>query len=151
MKRTMIAVLSLTLTLTGCARLTESRLNPVNWFGRAQPEVLTQLYAAPQETRPLIAKVTDLRVEAYPGGAIVTATGLPPTDGYWQAELVGQPVDGQGRLVFEFRVTPPTVPAGAGTTYTRQITAATTVSTIKLQGVASIVVQGADNSLSSRR
>jgi len=151
MKQTMIAVLGLSLTLMGCARVTESRLNPMNWFGRAQPEVVTQLYVAPEETRPLIAKVTDLQVEPFPGGAIITATGLPPTDGYWRAELVGQPLDYKGRLVFEFRVSPPTTPASPGTPYARQITVATTVTTNKLQGATSIVVQGADNALSSRR
>ena len=98
-----------------------------------------------------MAQVTLLKVEPYPGGAIVRATGLPPTQGYWSAELVAQPLDDQGRLVFEFRVFPPPEPVAAGTPYSRQITVAAALGTIALQGVSTIVVQGASNALSAGR
>ena len=46
---------------------------------------------------------------------------------------------------------PPLVPAVAGTPYSRQITVAAAISNIALQGVSTVVVQGAGNALSARR
>ena len=151
MKLPITAVLVLAMGLGGCAGFSTSRYNPANWFGKSQPDVVTTLYVPPDDPRILVAQVTLLKVEPYPGGAIVRATGLPPTEGYWHAELVPQPVDDKGRLVYEFRISPAVADATTGTPYTRQITVAASVSTIKLQGVSSIVVQGATNALSSRR
>lgn len=151
MRLPILAALVLATVLSGCAAIRESRLNPLNWFGRAEAAAVTDLYVRPEDPRALVAAVTDLQVEPYPGGAIVRATGLPPTQGHWDAELVAQPLDDQGRLVFEFRVFPPPLPAAAGAVRSRQITVAASVSTIALQGVTSIVVQGAGNALSSRR
>ncbi len=151
MRLPILAVVVLATALGGCGKLRESRFNPLNWFGQARPAEVTILYVRPEDPRALVGQVTTLKVEPYPGGAIVRATGLPPSQGYWQAELVAQPLDDQGRLVFEFRVFPPPVPAAAGTAWSRQITVAAVVSDIKLQGVRSIVVQGAGNALSSRR
>ncbi len=151
MKLPIIAVLMLSLALMGCARIAASRLNPLNWFGAARPTVVTTLYVPPEETRPLVAQVTELKVEPYPGGAIVRATGLPATLGYWQAQLVAQPVDDQGRLVFEFRLYAPPDAGSLATPYARQITVAAAVSAITLQGVRSVVVQGAGNALTVGR
>ena len=151
MKLPILAVLILATALGGCARLRESRLNPLNWFGPSREAVVTDLYVRPEDPRALVAQVTQLKVEPYPGGAIVRATGVPPTQGYWEAELVAQPLDENGQLVFEFRVFPPVVPATAGTPYSRQITVAAALSTIALQGVTTIVVQGSANALSARR
>jgi hypothetical protein len=151
MKLPIIAVLVLATALGGCARLKESRFNPLNWFGQARQTTVTTLAIAPEDPRALVAQVTTLKVEPYPGGAIVRATGLPPTQGYWSAELVAQPLDEQGRLVFEFRVFPPPEPVAAGTPFSRQITVAAAVSDIKLRDVGTIVVQGASNALSSGR
>lgn len=151
MKLPIIAVVVLATALGGCARLKESPINPLNWFGQARQAAVADLYVRPDDARALVAQVTVLKVEPYPGGAIVRATGVPPTQGYWEAELVAQPLDDQGRLVYEFRIFPPPVPATAGTPYSRQVTVAAALSTIKLQGVTSIMVQGAENALSAGR
>ncbi|MBC7480002.1 MAG: hypothetical protein H7317_18250 [Pseudorhodobacter sp.] len=151
MKLPIIAVLVLALGVGSCGRIAQSRFNPLNWFGQARPTVVTTLYVPPEEKRPLVAQVMDLKVEAYPGGAIVRATGLPPTLGYWQAELVAQPVDAEGRLVFEFRIFAPLDPQAPGTPYARQINVAASVSAIRLAGVRSVVVQGASNALTVGR
>lgn len=151
MKLPIIAVLVLATALGGCGRFKDSRLNPLNWFGQARQAAVSDLYIRPEDPRALVAQVTALKVEPYPGGAIVRATGVPPSQGYWEAELVAQPLDDKGRLVFEFRVFPPLAPTAAGTPYSRQITVATALSTIKLKGVDSIVVQGANNALTSGR
>lgn len=151
MKLPILAIVVLATALGGCARMKDSRFNPLNWFGQARQAAVTDLYVRPDDARALVAQVTVLKVEPYPGGAIVRATGVPPTQGYWEAELVAQPLDEQGRLVYEFRVFPPPVPAAAGTPFSRQVTVAAALSNIKLQGVTSIVVQGAGNALSARR
>lgn len=151
MKLPIIAVLVLATALGSCGRIAQSRFNPLNWFGQARPTVVTTLYVPPEETRPLVAQVTDVKVEAYPGGAIVRATGLPATLGYWQAELVAQPVDDQGRLVFEFRIFAPLDAEAPGTPYARQVNVAASVSAIRLQGVRSVVVQGTSNALTVGR
>jgi hypothetical protein len=151
MRLPLLAILILATALGGCAGVRQSKLNPFNWFGKARPAPLTQLYTAPSDARPLVAQVLSLKIEPYPGGAIVRATGLPPTQGYWEAELVAQPLDDQGRLVYEFRIFPPPGTVAAGTPYSRQVVVAASISDIRLQGVRSIAVQGQSNALSARR
>ena len=153
--------LPLTLALIAVTGLTacgfgQSRLNPLNWFGRskevpvaAAPEVAGK--AAVEDGRQLVQSVLSMTVEANPGGAIITATGLPPTQGWWKAELVALPVDDKGGLVLEFRVAQPPKPWPAGTEWSREITAAYALSNIKLGGISEIVVQGATNPRASRR
>jgi hypothetical protein len=151
MRVPLLAMLILLTALGGCAGIRQSRLNPFNWFGQSRPAPVTELYAAPTDERPLVAQVLTLKIEPYPGGAIVRATGLPPTQGYWEAELVPQPVDEDGRLLYEFRIFPPITPAAAGTPFSRQVVVAASISDIRLQGVNSIAVQGESNALSARR
>ena len=88
-----------------------------------------------------------------PGGAIVRATGLPPTQGWWDASLVaensGLPVDGV--LTYRFVVDQPREATRVSTQQSREVTAAAYLSDIKLEGISQIVVLGAENSQSSRR
>lgn len=139
--------------LTACGAWRESRINPKNWFGRSE-EVQVAAPASDNldaEGRSLVQSVTSMTVEPYPGGAIVRATGLPPTQGWWNAELVALPVDENGVLVLEFRVFPPIADWPASTPVSRQITAAISLSDIRLEPVRTIVVQGETNARSSRR
>ena len=151
MRLPILAVVILAAVLTGCARVEESRFNPKNWGGPPRAAPVLEVYVRPVDPRPLVGQVTLLKVEPYPGGAIVRATGVPSSQGYWEAELVALPVDEAGRLVYEFRVFPPRVAAVTGTQYARQITVAAAISDIALQGVRTVVVQGADNAMSARR
>ncbi len=144
------ALIGLTL-LSACGGLRASRLNPFNWFGRSAPAAQVQLTVAPADPRALVAQVLTMAVEPYPGGAIVRATGLPPTQGFWEAELVARPLDENGVLVLDFRVFPPISSAGVINQQSREITVAYNLSDIKLQGISEIVVQGAGNARSSRR
>lgn len=137
--------------LAGCGDGSGSRLNPFNWFGRSEVVVTAPGSSVPVDPRPLVASVTGLVVEPYPGGAIVRATGLPPSQGWWEAELVGLPIDENGVQVFEFHVFPPPAPTPSGLPQSREITVAAAISTIRLERVREIVVQGATNSRSSRR
>lgn len=143
------ALVALTV-LSACGGLRDSRLNPFNWFGRSEPAVQVQT-AKPTDPRALVDQVLTMAVEAYPGGAIVRATGLPPTQGYWEAELVARPLDENGVLVLDFRVFPPIAAASVANQQSREITVAYSLSDIKLQAISEIVVQGAGNARSSRR
>lgn len=150
MRLPLTAALICALTLTACGGFRDSRLNPLNWFGRSQPAEQVQT-ATPTDPRALVDQVLTMAVESYPGGAIVRATGLPPTQGYWEAELVARPLDENGVLVLDFRVFPPISRAGVVNQQSREVTVAYNLSDIKLQGITEIVVQGAGNARSSRR
>ncbi|MCZ8079919.1 MAG: hypothetical protein O9289_12670 [Rhodobacteraceae bacterium] len=150
MKRTVLAALGVVLVVSGCGMIRESRLNPFNWFGRAEPRE-TVTTAAPKDQRLLVSQVLTLSVDPYSAGAIVRAKGIPPSQGWWDAELVPRPIDENGVLVFDFRVFPPITETPEGTPRSREITVAISLSNVKLDQVREIVVQGATNALSSRR
>lgn len=144
------------LAVAGCGRIRDSRINPFNWFGRSAPAATVTTPAAdqPADPRALVAEVVAMDVTAQPGGAIVHATGLPPTQGWWRADLVaanrGVPVDGV--LSYRFVVEPPPASAArVSTPQSREVTAAVFVSTSDLEGVRSITVIGASGSRTSRR
>ena len=152
MRLPLIAALTLALALPACGGFRDSRLNPLNWFGRAQETeqvALTEEQKA--DPRLLVERVVSLNVEALPTGVIVRAKGLPPTQGWWSAELVERPVDENGVLVYDFRVFPPLIDTPEGTPRSREITVAASLSTVALDPIREIVVQGATNALSSRR
>lgn len=146
-----IAILSLCLILAGCGGLRDSKLNPFNWFGKSQPRETIVLQDAAVDARPLVDAVLTMSVEPIPGGAIIRATGQTPTQGWWKADLVAQPVTADGVLVFEFRLLPPITATDVNTPQSRQVTVATYLSNIKLDAVREIVVQGAQNARSARR
>jgi hypothetical protein len=146
-----IALLSLCLLLIGCGGLRDSRLNPFNWFGQSEPRETIVLAADAPDGRPLVEAVLTMAVEPIPGGAIIRATGQTSTQGWWQAELVPQPVTEGGVLVFEFRLLPPITRTDVNTPRSREVTVAHYMSDIKLENVREIVVQGASNARSARR
>ena len=148
----LIMTLVLVAAVAGCARVSESRLNPLNWFGRSeQSTAYTRNPAA--DPRPLIAQIVELRVEQVPGGAIVRATGLPSRQGYYDAALVPlndeKPVDGV--LSYQFRVSAPFQPTRVGTPQSREVLVGRYVSTQTLDGVRQIRVSGSANALAVRR
>ncbi len=145
------ALIAVTL-LVSCGAIRESRLNPLNWFGKSREVEQTAVVSqAPQDPRNLVQTVLSMAVEPFPGGAIIRATGLPPTQGWWSAELVARPVDENGVLVLDFRVFAPPTPKPVVNQQSREITAAISLSNIKLDGIREIVVQGETNARSSRR
>lgn len=143
-------VLGLCLLLAACG----SRLNPLNWFGGAQSEEIaaeeTQEVAPTTDPQFLVAEVVSLSVEALPSGAIVTATGLPPRQGFWEAELA-EVARENGRIVFDFRIAPPPGATPTGSPSSREVIVATDLSVRDLAEITEIVVQGASNRLISRR
>jgi hypothetical protein len=152
MRLTLPALLICATALTACGGFRESRLNPLNWFGRAQPVATTLVNPADAtDPRPLIQQVLDLTVEPIDNGAIVRAKGLPPTQGWWEAELVPQEIDAEGTLVLDFRVIPPKTPQRTSTQFSREITAAHHLDSYDLAKVRRIVVRAELNALTAGR
>lgn len=149
MKR--LTVFLLVLALAGCGGMRDSKLNPFNWFGRSQPAEKVALPEKPADGRALVEDVLSMAVEPVPTGAIVRATGRTPTQGWWNAELVPLPVTEEGVLVIEFRLFPPVEDTDVNTPRSREVTAAVSLSNIKLENVRQIVVQGATNARVARR
>ena len=140
--------------------LHESRFNPFNWFGSSKVETLEPEAGYPVlegDTREMVAQVTGLTIERTLDGAIVTATGLPPTQGFWDAELKsdtkGRPVDGVVTYHFLLRAPEPGSPAAgrAMDPATREITAGAFINTTRLAATSKIVVIAAGNSRSISR
>lgn len=138
--------------VSGCATVRDSRLNPFNWFGSSE-ETLDPI-AVENERRPLVSEITALVIERTPGGAIVRATALPPTQGWFAPELValtpfGEPVEGV--LSYSFRAVPPETPVRASRPQSRELSAAVFISNAVLDRVRVIQVTGARNSRVARR
>ncbi len=161
MLRPILLTLCVALTLTGCARIAQSKLNPLNWFGRGQviapanPEDRKPLIPAGAttqlaDTRGLIDTIINLTIDRSPAGGIVRATGVAATQGYFNAQLVLVSSD-NGLLVYEFRVETPRGFEQIGTQASRQITAAVTLTMQQLAGVRQIQVRGARNAMASSR
>lgn len=153
-------LLALAVTLSACGGWRESRINPRNWFGKQEVTSLEPKEGYPdvaEDPRELVAQVTNLEVKQTQGGAIVAATGLPPTQGWWGAELLaendGEPVEGVMTYRFVVAWPNPGSPPSQRvmTPQSREVTAAAFLSNVKLTEVKKIVVIGATNERSVRR
>ena len=177
MRHTVSTLLISSLLLTGCAGVRDSRFNPFNWFGRAEPVAVhpsdteevnpliptrTGLFArdrkkAEKRRRSLlspISSVTSLRVERVPGGAIVRATGVDGTQGAFNVALTPQneeelPVDGVLTYVLERQK--PSTARVVGSEVSREVTVARKITDSQLLGVRQIKVVAANNALTVRR
>lgn len=146
-----LLLVTLCVALSGCGGMRQSKLNPFNWFGKSEPRETIVLPDEKTDPRPLVETVLTLTVEPIPGGAIVRARGLTPTQGWWDAELVPLPLSEDGVLVYEFRLVPPLNPTDVNTQRSREIDVAIYMSDYKLEAVREIVVQGATNARVARR
>jgi hypothetical protein len=154
MRKPLLAMLVVVLTISACGRIRDSRLNPFNWFGRSEPVAVQTADPAAdvaEDGRQLVAEVTELVLDRTAGGAIVRAVGLPPTQGFWEAELVARPIDENGVLVYDFRVFPPEEGAAVSTRQSREIVVAAFLSNIRLNSITQISVQGERNARAVRR
>ncbi|OAN74611.1 hypothetical protein A8B82_17790 [Sulfitobacter sp. EhC04] len=173
MRKTLTVLAVLTLTLSACGAIRESRVNPFNWFGQSR-SVATA--AAPEQTNPLIPRrggffsragkeevaylgrpfeqVTDLTVERIPGGAIIRATGLAARQGIYAVQLTPEndeqePVDGV--LTYRLEGVRPDKNTPVGTKPTREVTAGRKLTDQQLRNVRVIRVEGALNAQETRR
>ncbi|MEM9796982.1 MAG: hypothetical protein AAF919_10845 [Pseudomonadota bacterium] len=136
------------LALAGCG-VERSRINPLNWFGRDSSETIEVARATVSE--PVVEQVVSLTVDPTFGGAIVSAVGLPPTQGFWEAELVPVPSDDPAVLLLEFRILPPEEPRRVGTQPSREVLAGTAFSRQDLAGIRTVTVRGLQNQRSVSR
>jgi hypothetical protein len=127
----------------------------VNWGGSTE-EVSTlapeEGYVTVADFRGMVAEITSMSVVTTNGGVVVHATGLPPTQGYFAAELV--PLNGEkpenGTLTYEFRTAPPLTQSRVSSEASRDIVVAHVISDAKLRGVSQIKIVSATNTRSSR-
>ena len=152
--RDIALVLMISISLSACG-FSESSYNPVNWFGddAAEPETVENVaLVQSSDPRPLIPEISSLVLEETPGGVIVRATGLPPTQGWFGADLVsmneGEPENGV--LTYEFRAIPPRGDAIASTVQSREVIAARYVDELRLRDIREIRVVGETNTRSAR-
>jgi hypothetical protein len=150
MLRQITLVAAVGLTLSGCSQIGQSRLNPLNWFGSSGasaaptgPLLPPEALVVPVDARAAMT-VTAVEVARTDSGALVTATGIAPAPGYFNAQLARVGIDG-GILVLRFVAEAPATPVGG----TREIVAATTVTNATLAGVSSVRVEGATGALSA--
>lgn len=157
----LVLPLALSVALAGCGGWKESRVNPRNWFGKSEQvqtlEPKTGYLKAKADHRPLVADVSTLEIKRTPTGAIVSVTGLPPTQGWWGAALEadddGRPVDGV--ITYRFVIAPPEPGSPAAQRVmnagSRTVTAAAFINNTRLADTHKIVVIGAQNERSISR
>lgn len=152
MSKHLLAALSMVMIVSACATVRESRVNPFNWFGNDTEEAVTvSANGGIIDNRSLAPQILSLSVDAFPGGAIVRTIGLPPTQGFWDAELVEIETDDPTALVYEFRLLPPVAQRRQGTQRSREIIAGASVSQVKLDRIRTITVVGTQNRRTVRR
>ena len=152
MTRIILAILAISLTVSACGRIRDSRVNPFNWFGRDRAEtVVVTDEALLRDPRPFVSEVLSLKVEPTPEGAIIRAIGLPSLQGYWNAELLEVDRDDLSTLTYEFRVTPPPYQTRQSTQRSREIFAARAISASRLSKVRTITVIGQSNRRAVKR
>lgn len=172
MRKTLTLFAVLTLSLSACGAIRDSRVNPFNWFGQSRSVATT----APEQTNPLIPKrggffsrggaeeeiyvgrpfeqITDLTVERIPGGAIIRATGLAARQGIYSVQLTPQneeeePVDGV--LTYRLEGVRPKANTPVGTVPTREVIAGRKLTDQQLRNVRVIRVEGTLNAQETRR
>ena len=166
MRRQVIVSGLVLMLVTGCASIKESRINPLNWFGKSEPvtvlndgtaaTVLPSLaprkgYPNFVDTRPLAPVISDVNVVKSASGAIITATATLPTLGYFDAELVRVASADASVAAYEFRLRPPTSAAPTGTAAQRRTTAAKPLSNEDPAGIRTIPIKGAAGARQVRR
>lgn len=155
MHKSLLAALAVTLAIGACGTVRESRLNPMNWFGRTNTETLAPAggWVTEVDRRALVPTVTGLEVIQTTGGAVVHAAGVTATQGWWDVELRpvnnGRPVD--GTLIYEFVVAAPRGQTAVSTEASRTVTAGVKVPQTRLAGVQRVEVRGAGNARSVSR
>lgn len=155
MKRSMVVLLVAALTLAGCGTIRESRMNPRNWFGSSQEEERPSLGPVGDsvDNRALVAQISTLTIEQTSSGALIRASALMPSAGWWDGELMpenfGRPQ--AGVLTLRFVAAPPREAVPDTGERSRTLLAVYPMSLAQLDTVSSIVVTGESNSRRVRR
>ncbi|SNS58938.1 hypothetical protein [Antarctobacter heliothermus] len=162
MFKSVSVLLFATLVLTSCGAVRDSRVNPLNWFGRSQsaPVVVTDAEVNPLIPRrkesvfrqekdtsyrgTTLGEITELVIERRPGGAIIRATAVADQLEAFDLKLVEvEEESGAGTLTYAFRGLQPR--RTQGPVASRTHTAAVWVTDNQLRDVRVIQVKGARN------
>ena len=135
------AMLGLAATLASCG--TGERVSPMRILDSPRDVAIRDALAATD--RPSVSQVIALNAAPTPSGLIVSAIGLPATQGYWEAELVEVADGDPATLVLDFKLLPPVAPEPVGTPRSREVLAGRYFSRQDLAGIGSIVVRGETN------
>jgi len=168
MNRGMGILLVSALLVTGCGRVRDSVINPVNWFGRSQS---TANVPTDTEVNPLIparrasifrqeqddsyrgtdvAEVTGLFVERRPGGAVIRAEGTALYQGPFDVRLVKLDEESdESTLTYALRALQPR--GAQGPAQTRRVIAADWLTDNELLGIRTIRVKAQGNTRTARR
>ncbi len=152
MRITLPLMICAALTASGCATISESRFNPLNWMeqstnartsdGALRPLVPNTGTTQIVDARSLVQSVSAVSVERLTNGVMIRATGIGSSVGQYNAQLV--PVSNTGGvLTLAFRIE--NAGGGAGSAQSRQITAARVLKFAELSGVRSVRVQANSN------
>ncbi len=140
--------------LSGC-ETSVSSFNPLNWFS-SEPTAAQAAQSVPlgqsRDIRPLIPVVSTVVLERTTSGVILRATGVPPTQGWFEADLVsetrGEPVSGV--LTLDFRAVPPAGQTLQSTQQSREIVVGRFISSFDLAKIREIRVVGETNVVTVR-
>lgn len=164
MRTSVLILLTSTLALSAC----QSRVNPVNWFGKDRADaVITEsnplipdqteegrsFFAQEQAVAFVglpIAKVSNLEVHSVTEGQLVVAVGVSSVHGTHDARLVPRGRPENGILTLDFMAVPPAEPITGGSDLTREITAASVLTDQQMAGVRTIRVAASGNTLEQR-
>jgi hypothetical protein len=108
-------------------------------------------YAEFVDTRLFVPAVSNISISPTTSGAIITATGLVPSLGYFDAQLVPTTQRGAADMVLEFRIRAPKSNPGTGTAKQREVTVARSISAAELATLRTVTVQTASGSRTIRR
>ena len=170
MRKPLAALLIASIALPGCGAIRDSRLNPFNWFGRAEvtapapgsetgavnpliPKKRQGVLQRPEEVYQgvLVDRVSELRVERTPGGAVVRVTGISLLQGAYEVQLAAAKTQPKpNELLLELKAVQP-LNQRQGSEASRRITAALDLTEQDLQGIRVIRVKAARNSATTRR
>ena len=160
MIRPLALLLVASVAVSGCSRISNSKINPMNWFGSKSetaviyeagqaPALVPTRGAATVDQRVLIESISAVELARMPSGAILRATGLAASQGAYNAELVFVGAEG-ATATYDFRIETPSGVQVQGAAATREVTAAEVISPEALRTYRTFVVKGARNSKAAR-
>ena len=154
MMRVLFTALAASLVLAGCSQVSQSRVNPLNWFGRQDSDVSSdRADQTINESRDdvLISQIISLDVAPHPGGVLITAKAIAATEGFYDTALILRGQEDR-RLIYEFRAkAPPSVNPPVGTPVTRELITGRFISTQDLNNAEQITVIAQQNQRSVTR
>lgn len=107
--------------------------------------------APPPESRPAIERVESVALVPTSDGAVLTATGVAATQGYWDGVLVPVADGDPATLAYVFRAAAPDGPSAVSTPRSREVAVALDFDAADLAGIRQVTVTGATNALTARR